>query len=429
MKKIERKWRVIFHKKFAFIIILSLTLSLSAQTIVTIEECQQWAVAQSSANVQKELNEQLLKVKLNDAGSHYYPSLEVLGIISYQSDVPQLPLTIPEADKISKDQYRVGMELYQVIFDGGKILLNRRHEYLANETEINKLDLTINRLKEQVIYLYLNLLIIDKQYAILTNVEKTISDQLDQLKIMLKEGVIYGNAVVLLDIEQLKIEQQKGELQATKGSILSSLSILTGKDLSNAEFIIPDVAEEEPNTESFRLEYNIFKNNIVGLDYKKKLHYATTIPQISLVGMGGYGRTTFDVFSNKFGWFYYVGIFFRVPVINWAKTTGVGNIINLQKSILEAQKSDFEKENKIAIQEKLNEIQRIEELLRLDKQITDKYKEITATYRIQLVNGSITVYDYIKQQNDEIQSLISQELHAFQLLKAKYELKALKGKL
>ena len=68
-------------------------------------------------------------------------------------------------------------------------------------------------------------------------------------------------------------------------------------------------------------------------------------------------------------------------------------------------------------------------MLRLDKQITDKYKEITATYHIQLLNGSITVYDYIKQQNDEIQSLINQELHAFQLLKAKYELKALKGKL
>jgi len=411
---------------------LNFTLSLSTQTIVTIEECQQLAVTQSSANVQKELNEQLLKVKLNDAGSHYYPSLEILGLISYQSDVPHLPLTISEVDKmdkISKDQYRVCMELYQVIFDGGKIMFNRRYEYLSNKMEISKLDLTINKIKEQVISLYLNLLIIDKQSAILTNVEKSMSEQLSQLKIMLKEGVIYGNAVVLLELEQLKIEQQKGELQATKGSIISSLSILTGKNLSNVEFIVPNVTDEEANTESFRLEYDIFKNNIAGLDYKRKLHYANTVPQISLVGIGGYGRSTFDIFSNKFDWFYYVGVFFRVPVINWAKTTGVGNIINLQKSILQAQQSDFEKENKIVIQEKLNEIQRIEELLRLDKQITEKYKEITATYHIQLVNGSITVYDYIKQQNDEIQSLINQELHAFQLLKAKYELKALKGKL
>ena len=44
-----------------------------AQKVVTIEECQQWAVAQSSANVQKELNDKLLKVKLANAASHIYP--------------------------------------------------------------------------------------------------------------------------------------------------------------------------------------------------------------------------------------------------------------------------------------------------------------------------------------------------------------------
>ncbi len=410
-------------------VILLCTSFLSAQTIVTIEECQQWSVAQSSANVQKSLNQQLLKVKLNDATSHYYPSVEVAGVISFQSDVPQLPLSVAGVEKISRDQYQIGLELYQVIFDGGKAIYNRRYEFLANDTEISKLDLTINTMKEQVISLYINLLIIEKQYAILTNVEKTMTEQLDQLRIMLKEGIIYGNAVSHLEVEQLKIEQQKGELKATKESIISSLSILTGKDLSNAVFVVPDVGDEEANTESSRLEYTIFKNEISALDYQRKLHYANTIPQISLVGLGGYGRTTFNIFSNKFDWFYYVGLTFRIPVINWARTAGVGNIINLQKSILEAQKSDFEKENKIAIQEKLNEIQRLEELVRLDKKITDKYEAITATYRIQLVNGTITVYDYIKQQNDEIQSLINQEVHTFQLLKAKYELKALKGKL
>ena len=342
----NNKRQDILKRGFTFTVILGFSLFLSAQTIVTIEECQQWAVAQSSANVQKELNAQLLKVKLDDAASHYHPSLEVHGLISYQSHVPQLPVNIEGIDKISKDQYRVGLELYQVLFDGGKILFNRRYEYLANNTEISKLDLTINTLKEQVISLYLSLLIIDKQSAILTNVEKSMSDQLNQLKIMLREGVIYGNALVLLEVEQLKIEQQKGELQATKGSIIASLSILTGKNLSNTEFIVPDVTDEETNTESFRLEYDIFKNNIEALDYKRKLHYANTIPQVSLIGIGGYGRTTFNIFSNEFDWFYYVGLSFRIPVINWTKTTGVGNIINLQKSILQAQQSDFEKENK-----------------------------------------------------------------------------------
>lgn len=396
---------------------------------VTIEECQEWAIAQSSANVQKELNEQLLKVKINDASSHFYPTLEINGLISYQSQVPQLPLSIPGIDAISRDQYRVGLDLYQVLFDGGKIFYNRRYEKLANETEIYKLNLSINQLKEQVIAIYLNLLIIEKQIIILSNVESTIAEQLAQLRVLLKEGVIYATAVDQLELEELKIEQQKGELEATKESLISSLSILTGKELSQAEFKTPEFIEIEFNTNSKRLEYAIFENEISGLDYQRKLHYANTIPHISLIGTAGYGRTTFDIFSNNFDWFYFVGINFRIPVINWTKTAGVGNIIKLQKSILMAQESDFEKSNKIAIQEKLNEIRRIENLLVLDNQITEKYKSLTSTYRIQLMNGTITAYDFIKQQNDEIQSLISREVHSIQLLKAKYELLALKGNL
>ncbi|MDL2296628.1 TolC family protein [Bacteroidales bacterium OttesenSCG-928-B11] len=411
-----------------FLIINTLVFAQESFT-VTIDECQQWAVAQSSSNVQKELNQQLLKVKLTDASSHYFPSLEINGMISYQSQTPQLPTSIPGVDFLSKDNYRVGMDLRQVIYDGGKVTYSRKYERLDNENEIHKLDLSINTIKEQIIAIYLNLLIIDKQNNILSTVQRTLNDQMDQLKMLLKEGVIYGNAITQLEVEQLKVEQQQGELLATKESLKSSLSILTGKDLTYAEFVMPDINIVELNTKSDRLEFKIFQNQISGLDYQRKLHYSTTIPQVGFVATGGYGRPTFNFFDNDFGWYYFVGLTFTVPVINWAKTAGVGNIINLQKSILEAQQSDFEKGNQIEIQEKINEIRRIENLLVLDKQIIDKYQELTATYRTQLLSGIVTVYDYLKQQNDETNSLINQEVHRIQLLKAKYELLALKGNL
>ena len=120
---------------------------------------------------------------------------------------------------------------------------------------------------------------------------------------------------------------------------------------------------------------------------------------------------------------------FNVPLIDWAKTKGVSDIITLQKSILESQESDFTKANQIAIQEKLNEINRIEHLLVLDEQIIQKYQEMRETANTQLLNGTITTIDFIKQQNDETQSVMAKEVHSIQLLKAKYELMALKGQL
>ena len=68
--------------------LFSLVSFVFAQNVVTIEQCQEWAVAQSSANVQKELNDKLLKVKLNNAASHIFPKLEINGEAAYRSDVP-----------------------------------------------------------------------------------------------------------------------------------------------------------------------------------------------------------------------------------------------------------------------------------------------------------------------------------------------------
>jgi outer membrane protein TolC len=153
------------------------------------------------------------------------------------------------------------------------------------------------------------------------------------------------------------------------------------------------------------------------------------LPNFTFFASGGYGRPSYNIFSNRFDWTYIVGIKFNLPVIAWAKTVGVGNIINVQKKILESQERDFEKSNQIAIEEKWNEIQKIENLIVLDEKITEKYKIITETFKVQLLHGTITAYDFIKQQNDELQSLINREVHLMQLLKAKFEFLALKGEL
>lgn len=409
-----------------FLLIFGLTMG---QNTVTIEQCQEWAVSQSSANVQKELNDKLLKVKLNNAASHMFPKLEINGEAAYRSDVPQLYPYVPAADTFNNHQYFIGLDFEQMIFAGGKSFYGRRYERLANQAEIYKVELSINEMKEQIINLYLNLLILDKQLSILTNAENTLQGQVNQLKSLKDNGIIPASTVSQLEVEVLKVEQSKGELKAKRESLVSSLSILTGKDLSKAEFETPIVPSVDINSPSVRLEYQIFENGKQTLDYQRKLHLTNSLPKLSVFATGGYGRPTYNYFTPNFKWYYALGVHLNVPIIDWAKTSGVANVIELQKSILESQERDFVKGNEIAIQEKRFEIRRIEDMLVLDKQITQKQNEITKTFSIQLLNGTITAYDYIKQQSDETSSLINQEVHNIQLLKAKYELLALTGRL
>lgn len=417
-----------FRYSIPAILIILLTFAAKAQT-VTIDSCQVWAVSQSSSNLQKELNEQLLQVKLNDVSSHYYPTVQIDGAIGYLSPVTQLPQETPGYTQMRKDMYNVNLNLQQVVFDGMQAKYSRDHERLLNKNEISKLDVSINQMKEQVISLYLNLLIIDKQIEILSNVDSIYLKQLHQLKAMERAGVVYGNAIAQLEVEGLKIQQQKDEMQANRESLISSLSILTGRDLSKATFTQPNLPEVTNDLSSSRPEFAIFENTIESLDYQRKMQLSKSLPKVTFLAIGGYGRPTYNLLCNDFDWFYAVGLQFHVPLIDWAKFKGVSDIIGLQKQILESQQSDFTKGNQIAIQEKVNEVNRIEHLLVLDEQITRKYQGIRETANTQLQNGTITAMDYIKILNEETLSKTAREVHAIQLLKTKYELMALKGRL
>ena len=85
------------------------SINLFGQSVVTLDDCINWAVSISSENLQKNLNEELLEVKLHDASSHIFPHLELLGSLNYYSHVPQLPYQLGYAP-LSKDQYAVSLE-------------------------------------------------------------------------------------------------------------------------------------------------------------------------------------------------------------------------------------------------------------------------------------------------------------------------------
>lgn len=417
-------------KKLYFVLItLFSAMTLFSQTVVTIEQCQQWAVSQTSANVQKDLNGQILKTNFHNASSHLYPKLSINGRFAYESvDVPPIS-PFDQNPEWARMQYHIGLDLEQVLFDGCKMFYGRQYATLQNDAEIYKIELSMNEVKAQVINLYLSLLIIDKQIDIIQNVQSTFDDQLKQLRVLYKEGVIPQNDVSQLELEALKMEQNHDELQAKRESIISTLSILTGQDLSQAAFVMPELSDFSTTAPSNRLEFSIFENQLKQMEFQRKLHFSNSLPKISVFASGGYGRPDYQFFFSRPDWYYMAGVSLRIPVIDWAKSSGVAKVIGIQKQILESQEADFKKSNQIAIQDKLNEIKRLEHLIVLDKAINEKYAELTKTYSSQLANGTITVTDYIRQHNDELTSRMNQEIHNIQLLKTKYELMALRGEL
>ena len=56
-----------------------------------------------------------------------------------------------------------------------------------NRNGLHKLDLSLNRIKDQVIDVYLNLLIINKKIELLAIADASINEQYENAKVLLKE--------------------------------------------------------------------------------------------------------------------------------------------------------------------------------------------------------------------------------------------------
>ena len=415
-------------KTIMFFVSCAMAFAVSAQEeYVTLEQCQQWAISQTSANVQKDLNEQILKTNLNNESSYLFPKLSINGRFSYGNVDVTYPHPWTDDANVARMQYHIGLDFEQVVFEGFRMHFGRQFARLQNEAEIAKIDLSLNEVKDKIVSIYLNLLIVDKQMGIIKSVQNTYDEQIKRLKVMLQEGVIPQNTLSQLEVEALKMQQTYDELQANRESLVSTLEILTGKDFSNTKFLMPELPDVDNLDTNARLEYKLFDNQMRQMDFQRKIYLSNSLPKVALFATGGYGRPDYQFYLSRPDWYYLAGVTLKVPLIDWARSSGFGKVIDIQKEVLASQEADFRKSNMISIQEKQNEIIRIEKLIQLDSSITAKYAELTKTYSGQLANGTITVFDYIKQHNDELQSRMNQELHHIQLLKAKYELMALKG--
>lgn len=84
---------------------------------ITLEECQQKTQDNYPLVRQYDLVEKTKEYNLENAVRGYLPQFALSAKASYQSDVTELPITIPGVDikGMAKDQYQVMLELQQQI--------------------------------------------------------------------------------------------------------------------------------------------------------------------------------------------------------------------------------------------------------------------------------------------------------------------------
>ena len=148
-----------------FIFILLLFIPFTAFSQITLEECYILAKNNYPQIKQSDLLDKMADYNITNANMGYLPKVLFSARASYQSDVTKIPFDVPfyEIPVLSKDQYKLSVDISQTIWDGGKIEADKAKHKAEHKNNKNNLEAQLYNIRYQVAELYIRILLMKEQ--------------------------------------------------------------------------------------------------------------------------------------------------------------------------------------------------------------------------------------------------------------------------
>lgn len=403
---------------------------LSAQEIqtITLEQCYTLAEKNYPLINQKDLLHKIKDYTLDNAGKGNLPLISFNGQATYQSAVTQIPIDIPgmEISSLSKDQYKAYIDISQPLTESR--IVNQQKQLIEVKTSIEeqKLDVDIYQLKDRVNQVYFGILLIEEQLTQVEILKKDIQSGLTKANAAIANGIALKNSADVLKAEILKSDQRTIELNASLKGYIQMLTLLINIPLNeNTDFQTPKVQPIISNID--RPELKLFDAQEESLDLQRDMISTRKIPKVSLFLQGGYGKPGFNFLKNTFDFYYIGGIRFNWSLAALYTSGNDRQLIDLNKSMINAQKETFLFNTNLSMTRQAAEIGKYDELIAVDHQIIMLYENILSSYSAQLESGTITTNEYLTHLNAIDVARQNLVLHQMQLLMAQYNHKTTTG--
>lgn len=408
------------------------------QKILTLKECYEQAVIANPLANEKEAYTKISGIKDENLSKGWLPTLDANGSILYNSSVVDMSsalgsLPIPGIANALKplphEQYKVTIDINQVIYDGGAIKSARELEKTDLKLNVKQTETDLYKLRGQINSCYFNLLLLARQKELLNNYLDLIAKRLSAMKSAYENGVIIKSDIDVLTAEKIKIEQQLSESEIRKVSLLKVLSGLIGKDIdASTEFVLP-VQPAELTNELSRPELQQFDFRKEQLNAGMKVIETKRMPKAFGFATLGYGNPPgSNFFKDEFAPYYILGAGIKWNIFDWNKAKNEKQIISIQQGIIDNRKTDLTDNLKRLLESKNGEITSLKALLETDTELIVLRKRITASAESQYLNGTITATEYLNEMNSERQALINYEIHKVSLALARTEYMNISGK-
>lgn len=413
----------------AFIIMWAVALSgANAQTLA---ECQQAAERNYPLIKRMDLITQTAALTVANIQKGWLPQLTVTAQATLQSDVTAFPEQMQtvyqqmgiDIKGLRKDQYRIGVDVQQTVFDGGAI--SSRKEVARREAgvEIARQEVDIYKVRQRVNELYFSLLLLDQQIALSRDLEQLLSSNEQKLGTMFKSGTAAESDYLSLKAERLKAAQQLASLLSQRQSAAAILSVFCGIEVKSPVKPSPTY-DAAP---AVRPELRFADSQVALANAREKALGAALLPRIGLFAQGFYGYPGYNMFEDMMRRRWSLN-----GMIGARLTWNIGALytrkndkaqLRLARESAENSREVFLFNNKLEEMRYNEHTARYRQLMADDEEIIALRSRVRKAAESKLAHGIIAVNDLLREINAENTARVQQSMHEIEMLKAIYNAK------
>ena len=418
-------------RKLLFIL-MTLPLAVQGQTL---QECQQAAERNYPLIRQYGLIEQTTALTVENIGKAWLPQVTATAQATYQSDVPAWPEQMQTVYQqlglnmkgLRKDQYRVGIDVSQTVYDGGMISSQKEIAREQGKIQAAQNDVTLYSVRKRVNEMYFALLMLDKQIELNKDLQELLGGNERKLQSMVKGGTAAESDWMNVKVERLNAAQKGESLESQKRMLQNVLSAFCGIEVRNVTKPSAGSVATTRSNAGERPEMQLFNAQLNLADAQEKALDAALKPRLGVFAQGYYGYPGYNMFedmmSHKWSLNGMVGarLTWNIGALYTRKNDKAK--IQMQRDITETNRETFIFNNNLEQIQQSEEIQRYRKLMEQDEEIITLRQSVRKAAESKLSHGIIDVNDLVREINQENAARLQLSMHETEMLKQIYDYK------
>lgn len=411
---------------------LALIILSSGSWAQTLEECQQAAEKNYPLIKQYGLIAKTTQLTVKNIQKGWLPQVTVSAQATYQSAVTAWPESMQSMYQqmglnmkgLSKDQYKIGIDLQQTIYDGGAISSQRNLAQQEGKVQEAQTETNLYQVRRRVNEMYFSLLLLNEQIQLNEDVKTLLLSSEKKLSAMVKGGTAATSDLDNVRAERLSVEQQNESLKQQKQMLQRMLSVFCGLEVNNTQKPAPVQIASSVNN---RPEMRLYNSQLELTEAKEKALDTQLRPKLGLFAQGYYGYPGLNMFEDminrKWSLNGIVGIKLSWNVSAFYTHKNDKARLSAQREMIENAREVFLFNNKLEEIQQNENINRYQTMMKSDDEIIVLRTNVRKAAESKLTHGIIDVISLLREINNENAAKTQQSIHEIDMLKEMYNLK------